>query len=180
MKCRTCCNPEKVLLRTVALLFLNVHRSYTVSYAVLYSHFSLQMSYLFQLLFTEFIFSLLGLQETVQFFFLLGLNMLLKLLFFVGHHFRLQQIQQQISLSPDGLQPVFHFSPKTQNSWYSHCDTHRASEQARVSGACPHPLLIPPPINAPSRTPFSVPHFLSPIVQLSRLTKSTPYDKLYP
>lgn len=26
MKCRTCCNPAKVLLRTVALLFLNVHR----------------------------------------------------------------------------------------------------------------------------------------------------------
>jgi len=86
------------------------------------------MSYLFQLLFTEFIFSLLGLQETVQFFFLLGLNMLLKLLFFVGHHFSLQQIQQQISVSPDGLQHMLHFSPKTWNSWYSHHDTHHDSE----------------------------------------------------
>lgn len=61
------------------------------------SHSSLQMGYLFQLLLTEFVFSLLGLQETVQFFFLLGLNMLLKLFFFVGHHFSLQQIQKQIS-----------------------------------------------------------------------------------
>lgn len=88
------------------------------------SHFSLQTSYLFQLLFTEFIFSLLGLQETVQLFFLLGLNMLLKLLFFVGHHFSLQQIQQQISSSPNGLWLTLHFSPKTQNSGYSHHDTH--------------------------------------------------------
>lgn len=128
MKCRTCCNPAKVLLRTVALLFLNVHRSRTVLHTVLYPPFSLQISYLFQLLFTEFIFSLLGLQETVQFFFLLGLNMLLKLLFFIGHHFSLQQIQQQISLSPEGLQLTFHFSPKTKNSWYSHHDTHHASE----------------------------------------------------
>lgn len=128
MKCRTCCNPVKDLLRTAALLFLNVHCSHTVSYTVLYSRFSLQMSYLFQLLFTEFIFSLLGLQKTVQFFFLLGLNMLLKLLFFIGHHFSLQQIQQQISLSPDGLQLMFHFSPKIGNSWYSHHNTHHDSE----------------------------------------------------
>lgn len=77
----------------------------------------MEMSYLFQLLFTEFIFSLLGFQETVQFFFLLSLNMLLELLLFVGHHFSLQQIQQQVSLSPNGLQLTSNFSLKTQTSW---------------------------------------------------------------
>lgn len=110
MKCRTCSNPVKDLLCTASLFSLN--GSHTTSHTALYSHFSLQMSYLFQLLFTEFIFSLLGLQETVQFFFLLGLNMLLKFLFFIGHHFSLQQIRQKISLRPDGLQLMFHFSPR--------------------------------------------------------------------
>lgn len=107
MTCRTCSNPGKHLLCTVSLFSLP--GSHTTSYTALHSHFSLQMSYLFQLLFTEFVFSFLGLQETVQFFFLLGLNVLLKLLFFIGHHFSLQQIRQQISLLSDGLQLMFHF-----------------------------------------------------------------------
>lgn len=89
MKCRTCCSPGKDFLLTLALLFPTIHRSHCIIHGIIGSHSSLQTGYLFQLLLTEFVFSLLGLQETVQFFFLLGLNMLLKLFFFVGHHFSL-------------------------------------------------------------------------------------------
>lgn len=124
------------------------------------TYFSFQMSYLFQLLFTEFIFSLLGLQETVQFFFLLGLNMLLKLLFFICHHFSLQQIQQQVSLSPNGLQLVSHFSSKTQNSWqppqYSPCLCTSPS-QRRLSSLSPHS----PSHQGTQQSPSPVPHSLS-------------------
>lgn len=110
------------------------------------SHFSLQMNYLFQLLLTEFVFSLLRLQETVQFFFLLGLNMLLKLLFFVGHHFSLQQIQKKIS-----FQGLINYSsrsiltprPGTHDTVTTILTT--TLKKARVSEACPQTLLIPPP-----------------------------------
>lgn len=144
MKCRTHCNPVEDLWCTVSLLFLHVHYSHTITY------FSLEMSYLFQLLFTEFIFSLLGLQETVQFLFLLGLNMLLKLLFFIGHHFSLQQISSKLVWVPKdySLCPISASRPRTHGS---HHNIHHTSAQAQVRGACLHSLLIPHPIKAPSR-----------------------------
>lgn len=124
------------------------------------THFSREMSYLFQLLLTEFIFSLLGLQETVQFLFLLGLNMLLKLLFFIGHHFSLQQISSKSSLSPNRLQFMSNFSPKdpefmvVTTIFTTPLDKSKSKELVLTLSSFP----------IPSRHP--VPHSLSPIVQL--------------
>lgn len=159
MKCRTHCNPEEDLWCSVTFIFTCSPLSHCIT------HFSLEMSYLFQLLLTEFIFSLLGLQETVQFFFLLGLNMLLELLLFVGHHFSLQQIQQQVSLSPNGLQLMSNFSLKTQISWqspqYSPC-LWTSPSQRSLSSLSPHS----PSHQGTQQSPPPLPHSRSPIAQL--------------